>query len=1291
MAWVRSGLALTVEVPNPQPSVVGEAHAFTALVTEATGEITYEWQFGESDFQPGGAEVTHTFDAPGLVSVQVIATDETGDSSSAFFRHLVHYPLTERRATSASPIIYDTARNRVYSVNQDNDTVTVIDAVGMTKLGEVAVYRKPESIALTPDGKLWVVHQDDYAVAVVNPDSLTLERGFRLPYASQPVGIAVSPTADAVYVTLTAVGKLLKLDPVSGSVLGEVVVGPTPRGLSIAHDGKTAYVTRFISPDSGGEVVKVDTAAMSVASRILLAADMTTVDSDQEARGVPNYLFSVAISPDGRQAWIPGKKDNIFRGKLRDGQDLTHDTTVRPFATAVDLESGQELVANRVDLDDRSMPMHVEFSEYGTFAILSLGGSNRIEVRDVNQPTQVFSAIGDVGAFPRASVLSPDGRLFVQAALSREVLVYDMSANLDTFDQATPGLLARIPAVGTEKLLPQLLEGKRIFHNAEDIRMGLEGYLSCGGCHFEGIEDGRVYDFSERGEGLRNTITLLGRRGTGQGRLNWTATVDEGQDFEHQIRELFKGLGFIPNETFHVGTRDQSLGDPKAGVSPELDALAAYLASFDGVNPSPYRNPDGTLTPDGSAGKALFEKLGCDFCHGGPDFTDSARGLLHDVGTVTASSGTRAGEPLLGLDSPTLLGVWETPPYLHDGSAETLRDVLTTKNTTGLHGFVSALSSVEVDQLVAYLQQIDDEQPVRTLPFEPPPVAAGAGGQGGNAGTPAAGSGPASGGTAGMGGAAGTLNAAGVGGTPAPANPSGEPTRSASGCSCKVGEPTTPATHAGALFAAGLLWLAAWRRRRRGVAASGVLAILTCLAALGCSDDNQPATPGVTPSAGGAAGSAGGTALPPVTHLDPELGALGARAQTIDRICARNRGDAFASALCGSTGRPRISDLTSLLALLGLADQRAFALTGNSTSLVAKSVSALNPRMLVFPRVEDDLKPPATLTAIGFVRGEQFVEIVSRDTASGDLNFYLLSFEQPCNYEPAGCDLASLLTEEIEHGWTEYSVYDHDDLEVTSFDCMSCHRPGPYGSKRILRMQELASPWLHWFPQRFVQHTESDRTLSAQFVAAHEHDTQYGGIPLSVLRNALDEGSAAQLEALVRAEGFADQPNPFDGHIAKEAQTGASVTWQARFDAHLRGEAINVPYPGVDVTDPLKRDAAARSYRDVVQGLAGRETLLDIREVFSNDAALKLSFVPQPGADGKAVLLQMCSRCHDGRGNPALLKNRFNVRQLEAMSRTQKDTAIDRMQATDSTRMPPWRAGSLTPEALQLAIAELSK
>ncbi|HEY3494413.1 MAG TPA: PKD domain-containing protein, partial [Polyangiaceae bacterium] len=900
-------LALGIEVTHAGPSVVGEAHAFEAAVTEASGAVTYEWRFGEDgQYEPGGPALSHTFPAPGLYPVDVVATDESGTTASAFFLHLVHYPLTAARPTSSTSIVYDAARNRVYSLNQDNDTVTFVDPDRLEKVTELAVYGKPESLALTPQGKLWIVHQNDYAVAVVDPDQVAIERGFRLPYASQPVALAMSPLGDAAYVSLLATGKLLKLDPATGDILGEAAVGPSPRGIAVSHDGRDVYVTRFISSDAGGEVVKVDAASMTVGTRILLELDSLTVDGDQEARGLPNYLFSVALTPDGRQAWVPGKKDNILRGRLLDGQDLTHDTTVRPLACVIDTLAGQEILANRVDLDDRSMPVHVEFTPYGNFAILTLAGSNRIEVRDVNRPTQVFSAIGEAGTFPRATVLAPSGRLFVQGALSRDLVAYDVSALLEDFDQGTPRELARIPAVAVEALPAEVLAGKKIFHNAEDVRMAFEGYISCGGCHFEGIDDGRVYDFSDRGEGLRNTISLLGHKGTQQGRLNWTGTLDEVQDFEHQIRDLFDGLGFLPDELFQAGTRMEPLGDAKAGLSPELDALAAYVTSLDRPNRSPYRNADGTLTPDGIAGKVLFEKLGCNFCHAGADFTDSARGSLQDVGTISELSGQHAGELLLGIDTPTLLGVWETPPYLHDGSAATLRDVLTTKNPLDLHGYVSSLAPAEIDQLVAYVSQIDGDLPVKRLPFEPPLPEGGTGGMAGAGGGGAGGAGAGvSGGGTGTGGAGTSAGGAGAGS--GGSGPAGEPSpsRSSSGCGIPSPRGQRPGLQAALLSGFALIALLALRRRsarsKRRLGRSALLGFVALSVAMsGCGSDDAGGT------AAGSAGSAGAapvdpwSSLPPVVDQDPELLALGVRNETYARICARGRGDSFAKALCSS-------------------------------------------------------------------------------------------------------------------------------------------------------------------------------------------------------------------------------------------------------------------------------------------------------------------------------------------------------------------------------------------------------
>lgn len=436
------------------------------------------------------------------------------------------------------------------------------------------------------------------------------------------------------------------------------------------------------------------------------------------------------------------------------------------------------------------------------------------------------------------------------------------------------------------------------------------------------------------------------------------------------------------------------------------------------------------------------------------------------------------------------------------------------------------------------------------------------------------------------------------------------------------------------------------------------------------------------------------SALPEVLERDPELVRLPTRDEQYERLCGLGRGDSFVRALC-ATPRPVISDMPALIRLAGLEQNRAFAFTGNSTSLVKTAVSAVNPRAIIFPRVDEKREKPAELTALGFVRGEPFVEVVSRDAVSGDYNFYLFTFERPCDYEAGGCDLASVLTEELERGWTAYSVYSEEDVENTSLDCRSCHQPQGFGTPKILRMQELESPWLHWFPQRFVQRTASDRVLGAQFLEAHAVDSAYAGIPIATIQSAVDEGSGAQLEALLVAEGQdAHQPNVFDPRIEAEAKDGqASPTWEAQFAVSVAGDAIGVPYPQADVTDAALRAASVKSYLDVASGAAPRESLLDLRYLFSPDAEQKLGLVPPAGADGLSVLTQVCSRCHDGRSNPAVSRSSFNVKKLAEMSREEKDLAITRLQepAGSSSVMPPWRAGRLSPEALAAAIAELSK
>ena len=63
-------------------------------------------------------------------------------------------------------------------------------------------------------------------------------------------------------------------------------------------------------------------------------------------------------------------------------------------------------------------------------------------------------------------------------------------------------------------------------------------------------------------------------------------------------------------------------------------------------------------------------------------------------------------------DTPTLLGIYRTAPYLHLGKAKTLLEVLTTCNKDDKHGKTSQLTKAELSDLVDFL---------RSLPYEPPP------------------------------------------------------------------------------------------------------------------------------------------------------------------------------------------------------------------------------------------------------------------------------------------------------------------------------------------------------------------------------------------------------------------------------------------------------------------------------------------------------------------------------------------------------------------------------------------
>ncbi|MBS1809999.1 MAG: discoidin domain-containing protein [Acidobacteria bacterium] len=716
--WSITPPALSINAMASAPKPVNTAISYTASVNNAVNP-RFKWLFGDGTAETAYstiASTSHVFAQPGIYVVKVTATDDRGIEQSTTFTQAIHLPTTANRPAVSMNIAYEsrtTGNPRIWVVNQDNDTVSVFDATTNAKAAEIAVGSAPRSIAVAPNGRIWVTNKGAATISVIDPNTLAIAQTIALPYASQPFGIAFAPTGGIAFVALEATGRLYKLDAATGAVLSSVSVGSNVRHLSISADAATVYVSRFISPrvpgeetatpqvaNGGGEVVVVTASTMVVAKTIRLQHS-DKFDTENAGRGIPNYLGPAVISPDGRSAWTPSKQDNILRGSFREGRNLTFDSTVRSITSAINLTTNTEEYAARIDHNNGGIASTGVFDLTGNYLFVALESSREIAVLDAYGKRELFRM--DVGRAPQGLALSADGKkLFVSNFMDRTVSVLDVSKVIGEGAFIAP-TVATLNSVATERLTAQVLRGKQFFYDAKDTRLARDAYISCASCHNDGGQDGRVWDLTGMGEGLRNTIALQGRAGA-QGFLHWSANFDEVQDFEGQIRNLSGGTGLMTDADFNAGTRNQSLGDRKAGVSADLDALAVYVASLRTFTPSPYRNNDGTLTADAVAGKEIFRTANCAQCHSGALFTEAGTGLLRNIGTLKPSSGTRLGAALLGIDTPTLRDVWATGPYLHDGSALTLDAAINAHSG-------ATFTSSDMQKLVAFLQQIGSEEP----------------------------------------------------------------------------------------------------------------------------------------------------------------------------------------------------------------------------------------------------------------------------------------------------------------------------------------------------------------------------------------------------------------------------------------------------------------------------------------------------------------------------------------------------------------------------------------------------
>ncbi len=554
-------------------------------------------------------------------------------------------------ASSASITIY---QNTLAAVNPHSASITLVDTPSLTILAEIPVGPDPRTLAFAPDGTLLVATR----AALVFIDATRTVTS--LPLTGRPYGVIAD--SERAYVTLADTAQLAVIDLHARAVTRLLDVEPFPTGL--AFTGYSLYLTHLYT----GRVTEINLTALTL-TRVL--------DTAPQA----NLSQALVLAPDGQRAYLPQTLSNASN------PDLTYDTTVFPIVSVLDLSPDAEAPSmaggrylNLATLDRPvNLPYALALSPDGNTLYVANAGSDDVSVIDLitNQTLAHLS----VGHNPRGLALDAS-HLYVLNALDGTLSVFDSLTYLHTYTLT----LTTLP------LSPQLLLGQRLF-NSSLGPLSQDHWLSCASCHFDGGADARTWlGFPD---GPRDTPALFGVAGTPP--FHWSGDLDELQDVERTIRIIQGGAGLVP------GQMVDSLGEPYATRFPELDALAAYLASLE-VPLSPFTAPDGTLTESAVRGEHAFRRWGCAICHAPPQFTNYQL-RPSDIGDLSLEHNAHGRG--LSMDTPSLLGVWATAPYFHDGSAATLRDTFFAK---GFHSMGFAMGTGEANDLVEFL---------KSLPYHP--------------------------------------------------------------------------------------------------------------------------------------------------------------------------------------------------------------------------------------------------------------------------------------------------------------------------------------------------------------------------------------------------------------------------------------------------------------------------------------------------------------------------------------------------------------------------------------------
>jgi YVTN family beta-propeller protein len=548
----------------------------------------------------------------------------------------------------AGELVRDGNSEFAYVADRTANRVVRIRAGEQLEIVDRATVREPHGLALSPDGKtLYVTSVADHELVAL--DTETMHPRWRVELAAEPRGVAVSASGKQAIVGFLTTGALASVELGTNPNVSYISLDPAQR-VADPFTGEMIVDGSMIAPVAAGTPSIADTKDIG----LRFARNVYSVGFVGDDIAIAPHQLSAPHLPSG------GGED---LGTYGGGGGFTAPITHRLAMVDAEDSFAPATAFAQIGLHQPRAMAYDASSD--TLYLAGYGNDQIMAVADVSQATIHMSwattmISNDSGCAPDGLAISGDS-LFIHCELDRNLVRFDL-ASVATLGMPTQAEIG--PAIAPSTRSESAQRGAELFRRGQDPRVSVGGFMACGSCHTEGRTDG----LSWRIEGHNLQTPLLAGRVAGTHPFKW-----DGKD-----KDLPTSL------TNTVGRLGGS------GLSPqEVQDLQAFLESL----PQPVA-PSAASADSIARGKALFEseETACSACHAGPDLAD---GVQHDLATNIGN-----------VDTPSLIGLAHTAPYYHDGSARTLRALLTDKGSVHDMGQTAHLSDAEIDDLIAYLETL---------------------------------------------------------------------------------------------------------------------------------------------------------------------------------------------------------------------------------------------------------------------------------------------------------------------------------------------------------------------------------------------------------------------------------------------------------------------------------------------------------------------------------------------------------------------------------------------------------